>query len=495
MDEPSSAATPSSKQDVRKAAKALFGGVLPNPPRDFIVWLREVKGLAEPTIRRYRNDVRQFLGYVQQNTRRTARLEDVWDVDLCRKFFHAISTVFAPSTVTNYHVCLTIVRQCLQLQQRRPSNYQDIIATFRLLNKTSRKKKRSHLYSQKAKRAAKPSLLAAFYQDLYHSDALWSKFRTLIRQVKAKMRDGDEVKFLRKDISFLTSFCLCLVLAANWKRTNNLALLPHEETRFNLNNALTSFRQQNPRTSTSTLPRQLDTETCIPAVVEVPNSAKKGELEYFCIPNARDQKALLEYDEYVRKNLHPSANSFFVNRKGKSFAGNVNNFLNWIGRRVGLKDFTVSALRAEIETESSLESERSAQISTHLGHTKQTRAEYYVSRDKRHAVAASLGMLAILEEHGERAFKEAPPTSWDPVKICSISTLHFTHFFKICVLPIILFSTLFSQSGIPMARILYLLTATRISMVRPRLTTVMVAELRRMVAEGLWPMMMMVIRL
>ena len=46
-----------------------------------------------------------------------------------------------------------------------------------------------------------------------------------------------------------------------------------------------------------------------------------------------------------------------------------------------------------------------------------TPAEYFVSRDKRHAVAALLKMLGILEEHGERAIKEAPQSAWDPVCI------------------------------------------------------------------------------
>ena len=408
--------TPSlTKKQVRKASKALFGGVLPNPPRDFLVWLREVKGLAKPTIKTYLAEIRQFLGFAQQKVRRSARLEDAWDAALCQSFFKAISRIYAPSTVTNYHVSLTIVREFLQLQGRRPSNYQDLRAMFRLLNKSSRKKRRSHLLSKKAKRSSKPSLLGAFYQDIYHNDVFWTKYRRIIRDTKAKIRNGESVEFKRNEVSFLTSFCLCLVLSANFKRTNNLALMPHEQARFALNNALCSFRQENPDLSTSQLPRCLDTKTCIPAVIEVPNSAKKGEIEYFCIPSARDQKALLEYEEYVRKYLQPSDSSFFVNGKGKGFSSNVCYFIKWIGRRVGLNDLTVSALRAAMETENFLGSEKAAQITAHLGHTQTTAAEYYVSRDKRHAVAASLGMLGILEEHGERAFEDAPSSAWDPV--------------------------------------------------------------------------------
>ena len=417
-DEARAAETPPlTKKEVREAAKALFGTILPNPPRDFIVWLREVKGLAKPTIKTYLIETRQFLGYVQQKARRTARIDDTWDETLCRKFFKAISLIFSPTTVSNYHVTLTVVREFLQLQGRRPSNFQDLRETFRLLNKSSRKKKRSHLLSQKAKRASKPSLLGMFYQDIYHNEAFWSKYRAIIRDTKAKVRNGQPVIYNRKEISFLTSFCLCLVIAANFKRTNNLALMPHEQARFALNNALTAFRRENPQVSTSLLPRCLDTKTCIPAVIQIPNSAKKGEMEFMCIPSARDQKALLEYEEYVRKFLQPSDDCFFVNARGKCLSGNASYLFKWLGRRVGFEDFTVSALRAEIETENFLESEVTDEISAHLGHSKSTAAEYYVSRDKRHAVAASLKMLAILEEHGERAIKEAPQSAWDPVCI------------------------------------------------------------------------------
>ena len=414
-EETSTGEAPLTKREVRKSAKAIFGGVLPNPPRDFIVWLSEVKGLAKPTVKTYLVETRQFLGFVQQKARRTARLEDAWDVPLCQRFFKAISLIFAPTTVTNYHVTLTIVREFLQLQGRRPANFQDVRETFRLLNKSSRKKKRSHLMSQKVKRASKPSLLAAYYQDVYHNDNFWKKFNCIIRKTKAKIRKGEQVRFRRNEVTFLTSFCLCLVTATNFKRTNNLALMPHEQARFALNNALCSFRQRNPDVSTSSLPRCLDTKNCIPAVIEVPDSAKKGEVEFFCVLNARDQKALLEYEEYVRKNLRPSVSYFFVNRKGKSLSGTAGYYFKWIGRRVGMKDLSVSALRAEMETENFLESEKAAQISAHLGHSKSTAAEYYVSRDKRHAVAASVGMMGILEEHGERAFKDAPPSVWDPV--------------------------------------------------------------------------------
>ena len=158
---------------------------------------------------------------------------------------------------------------------------------------------------------------------------------------------------------------------------------------------------------------QLHVETCIPAIVE--NSVKKGEIEYFCIPSARDRKALLEYEEYIRKNLKPSVTNFFVNRKGKSLEGHATYYISHIGRRIGVKDLSVSTLRAQIETENFLDTENSLQISAHLGHKRTTAAESYVSRDKRHEVVASLGMLRILEEHGERAFEEMPRSSWDPV--------------------------------------------------------------------------------
>ena len=83
-----------------------------------------------------------------------------------------------------------------------------------------------------------------------------------------------------------------------------------------------------------------------------------------------------------------------------------------------MPSLTIAALRAEMETENFIgDSESSARILEHIGHSRATAEEYYVSRDKRHAVEASFRMLALLEERGERRYAEKIPSKWDPVSL------------------------------------------------------------------------------
>ena len=214
---------------------------------------------------------------------------------------------------------------------------------------------------------------------------------------------------------------LCLVTAANFKRAGNLALLTRTQTRNALNDALTKYRHLYPSTHISRLPRRLDPNSCVPAVIEIASSAKKKEIERFCVPSPRDQRALLEYDEYVRPYLlypRPEVDLFFVNRKGKAIADSVSFYINWIGRKVGMKGLTVAALRAEMETENFIgDGQSSAQVMAQLGHTKATAEEFYVTRDTRHAIQASFRMLSLLEERGERRLSENIPSRWDPVSM------------------------------------------------------------------------------
>ena len=225
--------------------------------------------------------------------------------------------------------------------------------------------------------------------------------------------------FLRKDLSFMLSFLLCLVVGSNFKRSGNLGLLPHTQSKHALNDAFSTFRRLYPSTHIGRLPRRLDPESCVPAVIEISVSAKKQEIERICVPNPRDQRALLEYEEFVRPYLSPRPHDLlFVNRKGKSIAQNVSFYMNWIGRKVGMPSLTIAGLRAEMETENFIgDAESSARILEHLGHSRATAEEYYVSRDKRHSVQASFQMLALLEERGERRYAENIPSTWNPVSL------------------------------------------------------------------------------
>ena len=167
------------------------------------------------------------------------------------------------------------------------------------------------------------------------------------------------------------------------------------------------------------MPRRLDVTMCLPAVFDVHNSTKKKEVESFCIPTAKVQKALLEYIEYIRPHgpSKPSAETLFISAKGKALDTNgIAYFLKCLGKAVNVQDLTVSALRGLIETEGALTtSEAAKNISAHLGHLEQTAQDYYITTDKRHTIEATFAVLSIIEDVGE--LDEIPKTLWDPVSM------------------------------------------------------------------------------
>ena len=100
--------------------------------------------------------------------------------------------------------------------------------------------------------------------------------------------------------------------------------------------------------------------------------------------------------------------------------------MRWIGEKCKVKDLSVTALRAEIETENfAYISEEAANVSrVGLNHSIPTAVEYYVSKTRRHAVASSLRMLAMFEDYGERVWNEAAKASYDPVSHLKLVNHH-----------------------------------------------------------------------
>ena len=167
MDLPSDSEVPSrhksSKHDVYITARdQLFSEDLPHLPREFKVWLKSFKGLAKATAQTYSLEIRQFFAFVKRTLKRQPRLEDAWNVDVCKRFLHSLIPVYAPTTVVNYHNSLSTVRQFLQVHGRRPLNFQDVREVFRILCAAARKRRREHLRGQKAGWAENP-LLGRFY--------------------------------------------------------------------------------------------------------------------------------------------------------------------------------------------------------------------------------------------------------------------------------------------------------------------------------------------
>ena len=408
------------KLETAIAAKYVLTGSrsYPKVPSDFPYWLDKVKHLKENTIKIYKHDVAQFLGHIENETSRPGVLEDAWNLNLTIKYFKKIATTFKPNTRTNHHSALSALRAYLRSKKRRPSNYRDLIEDFKMLTRGASKSKRSYQAVLLRTKSKDRRLLGEFYRNIYHNNACWDRYNKEIKKIKSLVRHQRKVDPIpRKQFNFCTAFMLAILLAPNLKRTGNFGIIPFEEPRKLLHDSLSAFRRKFPSTRIGDLPRRLDVTKCIPAVFDVSDSAKKGEIESFCVLQARDQKGLLEYGEYVRPNgpRPPVSETFFLDSKGRALSSDkIHNLLKALGESTLVKDLTISSLRTLVETENFLRPESNA-LTKQLGHSVATALEYYVKEDRRHYVEASLAIMAILEQEGEKPLEEAPKTLWDPV--------------------------------------------------------------------------------
>ena len=104
------------KRQTAVAAKEILTGShgYPAVDEDFLEWLLKTKVVEDPTFKVYRHDVSQFLGHVEYETKRPARLEDIWNFNLFVKYNNKISKMFKPTTQRNHHSACAALREFLQ---------------------------------------------------------------------------------------------------------------------------------------------------------------------------------------------------------------------------------------------------------------------------------------------------------------------------------------------------------------------------------------------
>ena len=85
---------PHSKRDVALAAEEAFAinGQYPNVPQQFMNYISD-RRLCTQKI--YRHDIEQFLGFVERETKQPARLEEVWNWNLCHRFLKIVKATKA----------------------------------------------------------------------------------------------------------------------------------------------------------------------------------------------------------------------------------------------------------------------------------------------------------------------------------------------------------------------------------------------------------------
>ena len=363
--------------------------------------------------------MQQFLGFVERETKQPGRLAEAWNWNLCMRFFKVVKMIYAPSTAMNYHSALKAVREHLEFESICPANYKDINDRFDKLTKTGTKTKLEYQKTKKHSRLEETDhLLEDLYIHIYHSPTLWSQYNGLIDEIKAALKAGDPVRRLsRFEYTFVVGFLSWLIILLNLKRSGNLALLELDVVADALNSALATFMTNNKGIKISKLPRKQDLSMVVPAVFQVAESTKKRDVEYFVVSNPRDQRAILEFVQYVRENgpVKPKSSKLFVNSKGHQL-DKVTPYLQSITNAVNIPEVTVMKLRSLLETENFFEESR-REVSEHLGHNERTTLTHYVSPQKRHAASAHLQITAMVQDRGEKNYVSTPKTLWEPVGV------------------------------------------------------------------------------
>ena len=406
-DEPERLPPPLSEPRTRIAKALNPFGVFPKPPAAWVKFLVDSKHLSPPTVKTYVYVVTLFLGYVQYRMQnQEPLLWYAWDKDLINGFFSILKTVAKPTSLINFRSGLTSVHHYLKSTGNRPADHIELMAEFDRQSANAHRERRKFIASEKNLSVREKGLLRQFYLDVYHNEDLWAEYNSVWQDIKYAISSERKVKpaISKKRLTFATSFMVCILTTCNFKRAGNLCLLEYQSTADALLQAFSRFKKNFPKEKIGRAPRRLDPSKCVPAVLPLKCSSKKGEPERLCVIRPRDIKALLYYCNYIRDfaPCNVSTDKFFITSKGRRLPKDVWYYLRKICERAGvrgLKGVTFNTLRRAIETENALSD--SSVVSTHLGHSSSTVQQYYVIPDDRHAVKASFQLLGLLEQLGE----------------------------------------------------------------------------------------------
>ena len=329
-----------------------------------------------------------------------------WDKDLFRGFFSCLETVAKPSSLVNFYSGMTSVHHYLNGTGNRPQDHIELLADFDRQAASAHRQRRQYIASEKQLSVREKGLLRLFYLEVYHNERLWDDYNNIVEDIKYAISSERKVKpaISKKKLTFATSFMLTIVTACNFKRAGNLGLLEYQSTSDSLLQAFSRFKKHFPKEKVGTAPRPLDPSKCVPAILQVKRSSKKGDPERLCVLRPRDIRALLYYCNYIRDfaPCNISTDKFFITAKGRCLPKDIWYYLSKICKisgASGLKGITFNNLRRAAETENALSD--SSIASSHLGHSLRTAEQYYIIQDDRHAIKASFQLLGLMEQVGE----------------------------------------------------------------------------------------------
>ena len=348
--------------------------------------------------------MKQFLGFLQIiEPEKDPSLKSTWNLKLCSLFFDVMVLIVKETTVVNHHNALKAVRTYLEMIGQCPSNFANLNHHFNLFLQNAIRKKKLYVDNRKALLSNDTGLLWKFYRWVYHNKKFFRDFYKITDRVKDNLENGLLDKLNSQELFFCTALVLCVLTATNFHRSGNFALIECAEAKSEINRALKTLRKKNPDFKQKG--RVLDKNNIEPAVLRCDGATKQKGLIWYVVPRPRDIELIGLYIKYVRKfgPKPPSCSKLLINSRGASIGQNVTYYLKRMGDIANVQGLTCLALRSRIETESfqAPEVRATENLSNHLGHTVETAKRYYLNKDKRYFIKASLRSLHLLEEIGE----------------------------------------------------------------------------------------------
>ena len=393
-------------------AKALAEMELPAPPQGWVRWLEKGKCVQAGTSKLYRHIVSQFLAVVKiVNPNKDPSLGMAWDSSFCGLFFETMAESNCDSTIVNFHNALISVRTYLRRVGHAPPNAGVLLEDFRDMQKAAIQRKKVYINTRKESKEGHGGILWLLYRRVYHGTEFLRKFYHIGDRFKAAARDKIDVRPLkRSELSFCNEFLLTNLSTTNFHRTGNLPQIEYEVARKEIVRAqkVLGKRMNGQDLRIIHANRRLNRSQCEPAIIKVEGGMKHGGVIKFVILNPRDQDLLRLYF-HIRNNCPKpiKTTKLFVNANGESVANSASTYIRKMGQRAQIKGLTCQLIRSLIETENVLDENANREaVSQHLGHTQQTRKQYYVIEDKRHSVQAANRLLWKLEDIGEADYPQ-----------------------------------------------------------------------------------------
>ena len=294
--------------------------MFPDPPEDWLKWLKDDKRLEPPTRTLYRHCTKMYLGFVANQLKEKLSSPSaldlmwyLWDYTMNKRFFAKLKLATNDSSAGNYYAAFVNGRLWMKNEGQCPTDYITILNKLDLLHEVARRKRGEYVEDARNRSTTEHGLLRIFYLRIYHSASMWRRLYLIYAKLE---KSGQSIT--SSDLTFVNGFLSYILLGTNYMRTGNISLLESQPMEKILAQSLGEFHARFPEEDIHNSPRRLDRSKMVPAVIRIPKGTKTKKPVDIVLLRPRDIDAFLRYSRFVRRNppCEVTTSKFFINSKG-----------------------------------------------------------------------------------------------------------------------------------------------------------------------------------